>query len=165
MAATIVSDIINCFHFENGKIVFRVCVIHDVVVVVHLSIIYYQNMQPPGRKNTNDGNNKDPGPNLGNIMGMLSQFRGPAMNIIRNVANEIGKELKIGHVVEKVEKMDEKILNELKNAQWKYQQKSNLIKSDWRESVTSLKPQDSFYKVYKKKFFFISLQCFFLNII
>ena len=81
-------------------------------------------------------------------MGMLSQFRGPAINIIRNVANEIGKELKIGHVVEKVEKMDEKILEELKNAQWKYKnQKSNLIKSDWRESITSLKPQDHFFKV------------------
>ncbi|XP_075679746.1 calpain-9-like isoform X1 [Dermatophagoides pteronyssinus] len=129
MAAAIVSDIINCFHFENGKIVFR----------------------PPGRKNTADGN-KDPGPNLGNIMGMLSQFRGPAINIIRNVANEIGKELKIGHVVEKVEKMDEKILEELKNAQWKYKnQKSNLIKSDWRESITSLKPQDHFFKLGERR--------------
>lgn len=76
---------------------------------------------------------------------MLSHFKGPAMNIIRNVASEFGKDLKIGHVIEKVEKMDEKLMAELKNSQLRRQQK--LSRADWRESVTSLKPQDTFYKV------------------
>lgn len=84
-------------------------------------------------------------PNLNNIVGMLSQFKGPAMSIIKNVANEIGKDLKIGQMVENVEQMDEKTLNDLKNAQMRRQQ--NLLKSEWRESVTSLKPQDNIYKV------------------
>ncbi|KPM10550.1 hypothetical protein QR98_0091080 [Sarcoptes scabiei] len=120
--AAIVNDIINCFHFENGKISFRPTGVRQLA------------------KNAAMQN-----PNLNNIVGMLSQFKGPAMSIIKNVANEIGKDLKIGQMVENVEQMDEKTLNDLKNAQMRRQQ--NLLKSEWRESVTSLKPQDNIYKV------------------
>ncbi|UXI16507.1 Serine-arginine protein 55 [Sarcoptes scabiei] len=124
--AAIVNDIINCFHFENGKISFRPTGVRQLA------------------KNAAMQN-----PNLNNIVGMLSQFKGPAMSIIKNVANEIGKDLKIGQMVENVEQMDEKTLNDLKNAQMRRQQ--NLLKSEWRESVTSLKPQDNIYKLGERK--------------